>query len=132
MEMTYGGALVMPSSYAMMDEEEMMYLEGGAIYRGKQAFNELTNMAMTVFGYAGSSVTFAKALVDGVMTGATGIGLVIAIGAMIGLSYSLVMSMHSLVYFSFAASYYVKYNAFEMESVTTFGLTTYTYVGRVY
>ena len=31
MEMTYGGALVMPSSYAMMDEEEMMYLEGGAI-----------------------------------------------------------------------------------------------------
>ena len=28
MEMTYGGALVMPSSYAMMDEEEMMYLEG--------------------------------------------------------------------------------------------------------
>lgn len=29
MEMTYGGALVMPSSYAMMDEEEMMYLEGG-------------------------------------------------------------------------------------------------------
>lgn len=29
MEMTYGGALVMPSSYAMMDEEEMMYLDGG-------------------------------------------------------------------------------------------------------
>lgn len=29
MEMTYGGALVMPSSYAVMDEEEMMYLEGG-------------------------------------------------------------------------------------------------------
>ena len=27
--MTYGGALVMPSSYAMMNEEEMMYLEGG-------------------------------------------------------------------------------------------------------
>lgn len=31
MEMTYGGALVMPSSYAMMDEEEMMYVEGGFI-----------------------------------------------------------------------------------------------------
>ena len=29
MEMTYRGALVMPSSYAMMDEEEMTYLEGG-------------------------------------------------------------------------------------------------------
>lgn len=29
MEMCYDGALVMPSSYAMMNEEEMMYLEGG-------------------------------------------------------------------------------------------------------
>ena len=29
MEMTYDGALVMPSSFAMMDEEEMMYVEGG-------------------------------------------------------------------------------------------------------
>ena len=33
MEMTYGGALVMPNSYAMMDEEEMMYLEGGGTFR---------------------------------------------------------------------------------------------------
>lgn len=30
MEMCYaGGALVMPSSYAVMEEEEMMYVEGG-------------------------------------------------------------------------------------------------------
>ena len=29
MEMCYDGALVMPSSYAVMDENEMMYLEGG-------------------------------------------------------------------------------------------------------
>lgn len=29
MEMCYDGALVMPSSYAVMNEEEMMYLEGG-------------------------------------------------------------------------------------------------------
>ena len=28
MEMCYDGALVMPSSYAVMDEEEMMYVEG--------------------------------------------------------------------------------------------------------
>lgn len=30
MEMCYSGALVMPSSYAVMDEEEMMYVEGGS------------------------------------------------------------------------------------------------------
>lgn len=29
MEMCYDGALVMPSSYAVMDEEEMTYVEGG-------------------------------------------------------------------------------------------------------
>lgn len=29
MELCYDGALVMPSSYAVMDEEEMMYVEGG-------------------------------------------------------------------------------------------------------
>ncbi|SCP99846.1 hypothetical protein SAMN05421730_10654 [Anaerobium acetethylicum] len=30
MEMCYDGALVMPSSYAVMNEEEMTYVEGGA------------------------------------------------------------------------------------------------------
>ena len=29
MDMCYEGALVMPSSYAVMDEEEMTYVEGG-------------------------------------------------------------------------------------------------------
>ncbi len=29
MNMCYDGALVMPSSYAVMDEEEMTYVEGG-------------------------------------------------------------------------------------------------------
>lgn len=29
MEMCYDGALVMPSSYAVMDEDEMTYVEGG-------------------------------------------------------------------------------------------------------
>lgn len=30
MELCYDGALVLPSSYAVMDEEEMTYLEGGS------------------------------------------------------------------------------------------------------
>ena len=29
MEMCYDGVLVMPSNYAVMDEEEMTYVEGG-------------------------------------------------------------------------------------------------------
>ena len=31
MEMCYDGTLVMPSSYAVMSEEEMTYVEGGAL-----------------------------------------------------------------------------------------------------
>ena len=33
MTMCYNGALVMPSSYAVMNEEEMMYVEGGGTVR---------------------------------------------------------------------------------------------------
>ncbi|MDD6069921.1 MAG: hypothetical protein PUC12_03795 [Clostridiales bacterium] len=33
MDMCYDGALVMPSSYAVMDEEEMTYVEGGGVPR---------------------------------------------------------------------------------------------------
>ena len=31
MDMCYDGALVLPSSYAVMDEEEMCYTEGGGV-----------------------------------------------------------------------------------------------------
>ena len=31
MDMCYDGALVLPSSYAVMDEEEMCYTEGGCV-----------------------------------------------------------------------------------------------------
>lgn len=33
MEMIYDGVLVLPSSYAIMDEEEMTYIEGGVSIR---------------------------------------------------------------------------------------------------
>lgn len=46
MEMCYSGALVMPSSYAMMDEEEMMYLEGGGI--GKNWYNSTGFIGVTL------------------------------------------------------------------------------------
>ena len=48
MEMCYDGALVMPSSYAIMNEEEMMYVEGGIA-------------VPTAVGIAVSAVTLAGA-----------------------------------------------------------------------
>lgn len=43
MEMCYDGALVMPSSYAVMDSEEMTYVEGGgtvSVYVSKRAVEQ--------------------------------------------------------------------------------------------
>ena len=39
MEMSYGGTLVMPKSYAVMDQEEMCYVEGG-LHLGKHKWNK--------------------------------------------------------------------------------------------
>ena len=47
MELCYDGALVLPSSYAVMDEEEMTYLEGGkeiANLSKKQCINGLVQL----------------------------------------------------------------------------------------
>ena len=53
MEMTYDGVLTMPSSYAVMDEQEMTYVEGGdnvysmSLGNAKSYFNGVVGMALT-------------------------------------------------------------------------------------
>ena len=44
MEMCYDGALVMPSSYAVMNEEEMTYVEGGGT---KTYYNKASTLKNT-------------------------------------------------------------------------------------
>lgn len=68
MEMTYDGMLVMPSSYAVMDEEEMTYAEGGGLPRSIVATAIDGILGMTAVGavmaplkYLGK--TAAKALI---------------------------------------------------------------------
>ena len=130
MEMCYDGALVMPSSYAVMDNDEMTYVEGGATYRGKAALNELTNMAAVVLGYAGTSATLAKVLTGGLVASGTGVGVVVALAATLGLSASLALGVYSTICLGIAAFYYVKDRAFKVNSVTTCGFTIYTYAGK--
>lgn len=48
MEMTYDGRLVMPTSFATMDEEEMIYVEGGRRISGSAGWAMAT--ALFVFG----------------------------------------------------------------------------------
>lgn len=50
MEMCYDGALVMPSNYAVMDEDEMMYVEGGSLATLKK---NLRGISTLVKGYLG-------------------------------------------------------------------------------
>ena len=44
MEMCYNGALVMPSSYAVMCEDEMTYVEGGATVKQDKIFPFVYNV----------------------------------------------------------------------------------------
>ncbi len=76
MDMCYDGALIMPSNYAVMDEEEMIYVEGGVsvkktsmgykVVLSAQDCGDLAALA------AGGSATMAT--VSGVL-GATGVGI---------------------------------------------------------
>ncbi len=70
MEMCYDGALVMPSSYAVMDEEEMMYVEGGGeLYFGKISTSYLTHLINGgIVLSAGSLLGMSKAAFGAVFT----------------------------------------------------------------
>ena len=55
MEMCYDGALVMPSSYAVMNEEEMTYVEGG-VSRSTNWISIPIDVAATAIGLNASAI----------------------------------------------------------------------------
>lgn len=70
MEMTYNGTLVMPANYAVVNEEEMTYVEGGA--------------SASVYGTASNIKARLDAIISLALAG-TGTGT--AIGAVIGMGF---------------------------------------------
>lgn len=86
MEMTYDGMLVMPSSYAVMDEEEMTYVEGGGTLTVtvKQATIQtaIATIAGAVVGVAITAAldTLAVQIAVGIELGTAGAGS-LAVGA---------------------------------------------------
>lgn len=67
MEMCYDGALVMPNNYAVVDEEEMTYVEGGgwSSYTGLEAIGIISAMCGAAVGtgaLAGKAAAFTGAL----------------------------------------------------------------------
>lgn len=65
MDMCYDGTLVMPSSYAMMEEDEMCYIEGGSAHTYKKGntsgYKEAYQTAATLAYFVGVSWIINKA-----------------------------------------------------------------------
>lgn len=60
MVMTYDGALVMPSSYAVMEQEEMTYVEGGGTVRVTVKKSTIQNLISVISGaVTGTAVALA-------------------------------------------------------------------------
>ena len=60
MDMCYDGALVLPSSYAVMEQEEMTYTEGGKFYGVNLNKKQCSSVAytLTVFIPPGIDIPF--------------------------------------------------------------------------
>lgn len=108
MEMCYDGALVLPSSYAVMDEEEMTYVEGGwsgktfasnlkgAYNRYKHVRNALLGGGLTLGAIGKTAYMTAKAVymcygatISSVayLIGGIVIGTIIAASIVAGITY---------------------------------------------
>lgn len=125
--MSYAGTLTMPSNFVVMQEEEMMYLEGGVwnTYSGKSALIQLTNMAADIVGWAGTAAALGKLFLGGTLTASSGVGALVAFCAAVGLSASIVLAINSAVHFGFALFYYGKYKSYKVNTSTAFGKTIY-------
>ena len=66
--MTYTGAMVLPQNAVVLQDEEMRYLDGGALHLGKKKWNKVSNVAIgldvafTLAGYGASSCAARKAI----------------------------------------------------------------------
>ena len=81
MEMCYDGALVMPSSYAVMDSDEMTYVEGGGIATFKSNLRGISTLVQNYLCKWMSGATVGQVMKQCGLTWSQ-------IGAMVG-SYSL-------------------------------------------
>lgn len=85
----YARAIQMPSSYVVMDAEEMTYLEGGGYvaYRGWEAWQKITFMVATVCSWAGTAAHLMSVAAASVCATAVGtlIAVVQALGAMLSI-----------------------------------------------
>ena len=77
MEMSYAGALVMPSNFVIVDENEMIYVEGGKVttttYTNKSGYLMMYGLAVAL----GANASYGGYLTAGIV--ATGVGVPLAV-----------------------------------------------------
>ena len=75
----------MPSSYAVMEEDEMCYVEGGgwSTYKGMEALSAITMVCGCAFAFGKLTQAAGAALVG---SACTGVGLVAALGCALGVA----------------------------------------------
>lgn len=61
MEMTYDGALVMPSNFAVVEEEEMTYLDGGVFVSKNKCIEGLAYAGLNPYTVIAIALTYALA-----------------------------------------------------------------------
>lgn len=80
MELCYEGGLVMPSSYAMMDEEEMTYVEGGGTF-------SINISARAVQSLLSIGISGAVGVIVGVLSANAAVGVIVGVLAQVVCDY---------------------------------------------
>lgn len=116
MELCYEGALVMPGSFSMIDEEEMMYLEGGAYttYTGWQAWNKIAAIVCKVATWCGTAYMLAN--VAGACVCATPVGTIAAVVSALGSVFAMASAGVHATMAGLAITYTVRNGGFRASS----------------
>lgn len=139
MDMCYDGTLVMPSSYAMMEEDELSYVEGGgwSTYKGMEALLAITMICGCAFAFGKLTQTAGAALVA---SASTGVGLVAAIGCAIGVAIfataaayqgTLAVCAATAMISSYKKTHSFKKSGFKAESYGVWTFSVYTQIANL-
>lgn len=121
MEMCYDGALVMPSSFAVVEQDEMSYVNGGGTFSKTVRGNAAKLRVAHYFGVSAASFVALKASIVGIIAGApTVVGCLAACVAALGSWMKGVTSVFNAVA---SLIYTIKYNGFKYSGFSTaFGI----------
>lgn len=124
--MCYDGTLVMPSSYVVMDGEEMTYVEGGGwgAYKGLEALGQI----LAICGAGATCAILTKKAGEALVASAsTGVGLVLSLGLAVGVSLGIVASACEFGLAVCAAGLMIKsYNKYKKFSKSGFKACSYS------